>query len=418
MTTRTMLSSCAVGLLASVGFAGVLRVAPAGAPYTTPQAAIDAAVDGDTILIAPGVYPGFTITDEALSIAVDPPGTVHCGAVLVENVSAARNVLIDSLRITAANGIALKVRACAGSVRIQGCNVQGVDGVYNTTIPATTGAYVTGSTDVVLRTCDVRGGNGGAIYSQGYNGADALFARGSRVALYGCTLQGGYGGSADPDGSGDGGHGGDGLETPDSFVLAQQTSFRGGGGGDAGDGDFLTRGGDGGDGGHGVRLRADAPGTTPEVVTRTCTLAGGSGGIGGFWGGAFGTAGSPSSASVGTVRPAVQSTNLNVDTPSGWRVGNLVPVTVVAPPGSSVALLLGPDAGFAQNTATDYALHVPSPFFRRLALGVVPPSGSLVLNLVVPPPPAGVGSVTWHLQALAVGGGAGPTSSPATVVVY
>jgi hypothetical protein len=415
MARRCLPCSCAVLLLPSLAFAGVLRVGPGGFP--TPQAAVDAALDGDTILIAPGNYPGFTITDEALAIAVESSGVVNCGAVIVENLSSAKNVLVDGLRISAASGIALKLRSNLGSVRIQSCSLTGASAMVSNPSIIGVGAYVTNSTDIVLRECTIDGGSGYSAWGASA-GTDGLFARTSRLTLYGCTVRGGHGGWADPDSSHWGGGGGDGLETPDSFVLAQETTFTGGSGGSGGDGDFLSPGGGGGSGGHGIHLRADSPGTSPEAITRACTLTGGMGGIGGFWGGPWGANGLPARVSVGVVRTPLQQELLNVTTPTSWPIGTLVPITVSAPVGSTVALLIGPDTVFAHNASTDYALHVPGPFYRRLALGVVPANGSITLNVLVPSPPGGLSTQAWHLQALNTGASAGPTSSPASVVLY
>jgi hypothetical protein len=421
MLERTSLRSCAVAFLSSLAFAGVLRVAPSGAPYTTPQDAIDAAVDGDTILIAPGSYPGFTIPDVALAIAVDLAGTVSCGGVDVENLSSTRNVLIDSLRLTSATGYGLKIRACSGSVRVQSCTLRGADANIQSNLHASQGAYITGSTDVVLRRCTIDGGHGDGVNPSFARGQDGLFARGSRLALYGCTLRGGAGAFADPNGWDLGGDGGDGLETPDSFILAQETSFTGGTGGDGGDGDFLQPGNGGGRGGNGVLLHADQAGTSPEVVTRACHLTGGPGGYGGFWGGPDGPPGLPAMVDVGTVRTSVQKAVIDVDTPSNWPIGSMVPIRIAGSPGSIVELLVAPDTGFVSNATTDYPRHVPNPIvplFRRLGVGVVPPSGSITLNVTVPSPPAGIPTQAWYLQAWTTNPDSGPTSSLACVVLY
>ncbi|HUR27746.1 MAG TPA: hypothetical protein VM509_06145 [Planctomycetota bacterium] len=416
MAKRNLPCSCAVLLLPSLAFAGVHRVGPGA--FSTPQAAVDAAIDGDTILIAPGNYPGFKITDEALAIAVDPSGIVNCGAVVVESLSSAKNVLVDGLNVTAASGMALKLHSNLGSVRIQNCTLTGASSVAsNPGIVLGAGAFVTGCGDVVMRNTTILGGGGYSDWGAS-SGTDALFARGSNLALYGCTVRGGYGGWADPDSSNWGGSGGDGLESPDSFVLAQQTTFTGGAGGGGGDGDFLSPGGGGGAGGHGVHLRADTSGTSPEVVTRACNLSGGSGGMGGFWGGPWGVNGLPAQVSVGVVRTPVQQDLLNVTTPTRWPIGTMVPITVSGPVGSTVALLIGPDTVFVQNPSTDYALHVPGPFYRRLAIGVVPASGSIQLNVLVPSPPGGVSTQAWQLQALNTGASSGPTSSLATAVLF
>ena len=74
-------SSVAAGLglvaLAVLAEASVLVVAPSGAPYTQIQPAIDAAVDGDTILVKAGNYPGFTLDAKSLAVVADVEDSVQ-----------------------------------------------------------------------------------------------------------------------------------------------------------------------------------------------------------------------------------------------------------------------------------------------------------------------------------------------------
>src|SRR6185295_9138873 len=58
--------------LSTPASAGVLVVnAAGGAPYTTIQAAVDAAIDGDTVHVKAGNYTSFTISNKSISVAAD-----------------------------------------------------------------------------------------------------------------------------------------------------------------------------------------------------------------------------------------------------------------------------------------------------------------------------------------------------------
>ena len=89
----------AVAVLSSSSLADVIVVdAGGGGDFVTIQAAVDAAVDGDTILVKPGAYAGFTATNKALSIVGDTMSTVHVGGgVRVLNLSAGKAFLLQNV---------------------------------------------------------------------------------------------------------------------------------------------------------------------------------------------------------------------------------------------------------------------------------------------------------------------------------
>src|SRR5262245_59533449 len=63
----------------------VLVVAPSGGQFTTIQAAIDAAENGDSILVKAGTYPGFSIIARArLDVVAEVDAIVNVGGVLVQ----------------------------------------------------------------------------------------------------------------------------------------------------------------------------------------------------------------------------------------------------------------------------------------------------------------------------------------------
>src|SRR5690606_4889708 len=107
----------------------VLRVGPTQA-HATIQLAVDAALDGDLILVDPGSYPPFVVDGKALAILgataglpfvvqPDPRGP----AVQVRNLPVGRSVTIEGLTTSVVTGAdsALRVDACLGPVRIARC---------------------------------------------------------------------------------------------------------------------------------------------------------------------------------------------------------------------------------------------------------------------------------------------------------
>lgn len=187
-------------------FADVRVVAASGAPYTTIQAAVDAAVDGDLILVRPGTYGGFSVNAKSLDVVADTGGVVQiAGNVQVSTIGTTRTCTLNGVRIVGATGApALRAAGCAGHVRLQGCDILGA------TLPACVAIDGPGITawgqrateflacaSVTISACQLQGGDGvgnSAFYSDAGFGADACYAENSHVALHGSTLVGGKGG--------------------------------------------------------------------------------------------------------------------------------------------------------------------------------------------------------------------------------
>ena len=69
LVVAMLISLVSLGRGGPVAQAATLSVCPVGCPYTSVQAAIDAAATGDTIVIAPGIYPAqLTIRGTALTL--------------------------------------------------------------------------------------------------------------------------------------------------------------------------------------------------------------------------------------------------------------------------------------------------------------------------------------------------------------
>lgn len=104
----------------SVGGA-VARELQVPADYPAIQAAVDAAQEGDVILIAPGLYSGFSVVEKAnlmiLGAAEDPESVVISGTVLIKD---STNITLSILTITG-DGNGVEIDGKVKSLTIQNC---------------------------------------------------------------------------------------------------------------------------------------------------------------------------------------------------------------------------------------------------------------------------------------------------------
>jgi len=207
------------GLLLSLGGplkADVLTVGPLPADHAQIQAAVDAASDGDVILVASGSYDAVTVVDKALTIVADAGANVTVGTPFtVRDLAASRSVVLRGL-VVFDDGDALVLTDNAGPVVAEDCQFVGpVPGLGEP------GAQITNCDAVTFTRCSVQG-------AVGSNGADAIVSTASDVTLQDCELQGGAGGD---DSGFPGGSGGDGLEVNGGRVLLLGTTSTPGAGG-------------------------------------------------------------------------------------------------------------------------------------------------------------------------------------------
>ena len=126
-----MRSALALLLLAPLASADVLVVSPTG-PYMQIQAAVNAANDGDLVLVKPGLsYSGFHVQAKSLTVVADnwtSSTTLHA-TVIVSDLAAGQTVALIGLRadlwnLPAAGGVpqdGLFSNNNQGSVRCQSC---------------------------------------------------------------------------------------------------------------------------------------------------------------------------------------------------------------------------------------------------------------------------------------------------------
>lgn len=325
----------------------VLVVDPGGAgDHTTLQAAIDAAAEGDTILVNGGQYTtpatgaNAVLTGKSLSIARGTGGEPYLrGTLEVTGLAGSQEVHVQGLRVRE-----VLVTDCAGDVLLEDLNA----GVTFTFLQHSLG--VVASDNVVTANSRFIGYDGwnscGGQCNWGADGGPAVQVLDSRLNLYHCDLVGGAG----EDGAwlpcGIGGNGGDGLlvSDPGSRVRHLATTFTGG----------LEGWGGCGNGWVGAPVNAPA-GTVAELMTPVTRLEG------------------PGTAIAGT------SVNLEI----------------TGPPGAVVFLLTTTDLRSRYLPLPAGTLHMKS--FSIEVLPPVPPSGTLVHALSIPPLPPGAGA-RWRLM--------------------
>ncbi len=237
----------ALALAAGPLHAGVLVVdASGGGDYTTIQAAVDAAAEGDVILVRPGGVHGVYDETEIVSKSVHVVGLgsqVQLWALDIRLLSADQDVGVSGLGIGT-----MRVVNCQGSVRVQDCVTIGYDGVEELE-----GLVITSSLDVVLTDSQFYGGFGNTDESCCPEGHTGLRAAHSSIVSHRSTFTGGDGvdGCQDTtihDGAGTGGLG---VDATHSFLFFEGGNVEGGRGGSGQfDGAWCCWDGPGGDGMH------------------------------------------------------------------------------------------------------------------------------------------------------------------------
>ena len=382
-------------LLAPAGSAEIRVVSPSG-PYMQIQTAVDAANDGDLVLVHSGTYDSFAVQAKSLTVCADTSAIVHLqGGVSVLDLTTGQTVCIIGLHAFGDPDAfplmpwGLHAAGNLGSVRCDRCE-------FVASWADTDAALVESSTDVSFVACQLRGAEGVDV------GGSGTRAEGSTLTFFDCTVQGGAG---LPSNSSlfEGGNGGAGLHAETSTIFSSGSSFRGG---DGGYGSFypfgITAPGPG-EGGAGVEL---APGCLMRFLDSL--MDGGEFGDPDYpdWdapnavGGTF-TALSGTKRTMFVLNPARELTSLNFSLHGAASEG--------------VYLLVGKQTGVQWDPARQANSLVGSPF-RTLFVGTTNPSGNLTANLVLYDLGAGVQFDMFYLQPLFVGpSGAQQLGTPITL---
>ena len=383
----------ALALLAPPSFGGTVRVldATGSQSFLAIQPAVDAADDGDVLLVAGGVYAGFTITAKSLTVLGDPGANVVVDGAVVVTGETPGGVVLAGLKLQSSGFPALRVQS-GSDVWVRGCELLGRDGVGFGT-DGTTGAQVT-TADVVFDACSIRGGSGADnpnSFGFAGNGRPGVTASSqARVALYGCAVVGGDGG----DGDERGGSGATACSAAGAgFVHAAQSSFSGG---DGGVGMFGPCGG----GGHGLSAPAGS-------LAVDGSYAGGSHGCGGI-------GGSPTTGAITFLSGArdFDAAPASSDA-AAWNV------TVAGQPGDRAFLVGAVLPAFRPVPSQAGVRLVPTPApVSVVPLGTVGAGGTLSVPVALGALPAGVPLRRLFLQGLVIDAqGATKLASPLPLVV-
>jgi len=408
------LTFAAAALLCAPAALAQVRILGQPGSWPTLQTAIDAAVDGDILVVEDGSYTGnFTIDDKALTVLARNIGQAfifgHCA---VRNLAGKRSVSLVDLHIQAPNSSNLEppsgltLSDCAGQVLIQGCTLRGgkFSSQYYPGTPAGHGLEAQTCERVLVVGSSLVGQDFGS-WSGGEprSGGDGLRAVESAVVVYSSLLQGGEGShESNPEG----GDGGAGARVSGWGLFAAGTTFKGGRGGG---GDYIgcTLSGDGGDG---ITL------TQAQAWLLDDTLIPG---LAGFFSTCGpGSPGLPITANNSVVQQLPGKAR-NLVGPAWTFDNSSTAITVSGQPGDSVWLLHAPQGAWAFAPALNGWAAIPRPWRMPIVpAGVIGAGGTLVVPLEIPDLSGSESGWMWSLQALCVDP-AGKTflSSPRGLIV-
>jgi len=371
----------------------VLEVSPTG-PFTQIEAAVNAANDGDLVLVHGGTYTSFTVQSKSLTVVADTAAIVNLqGGVRVLDLAAGQTVCLIGLHAFDDPDPfppfpwGLRAESNLGRVRCEHCEFVGSwDG--------NDGVSIESCADVSFVACQLRGSAGVSV---GGAGARAI---GSTLTFFDCSVRGGDGTVSDSNSIPSGG-GGQGLHAENCTIFSSNAGFLGGAGG------F----------GYVSQLFAPAPGAggagvelVPGCQMRLLDTA--------LDGGEFGDPDYPDADAPNTIGGTftqLSGTKRTMTVPNPVRELTPLSFSFHGAPGENVYLLVGLEPGLQWDPAHEANFLLASPF-RRLPVGTTNGSGDLGVSLPLSDLGAGVQFDMFYLQPVFVGpGGAQQLGTPITL---
>ena len=409
---RSVLAASLLLGLAPAAAASVLVVSAGGGPgvdFTSVQAAVDAAADGDVLLVV-GVSTShidevLAMPDKGLVImGLSSPffGKPQVGRLNLPGLSAGRSVIVRGLSVGP-----VQVDGCAGAVLLEDCAIGG--GQVPFAAPFTA---VKNSAHVAFTRCTFLGAASGFGTFPGEAG---LAVDASTVALYDCQLTGGAGRDAtflfDEVVGAVATEGGQGLQIWSGTVFASGSEIRGGEGGSGAVSQSGLSCQSPKKGGTGVR-------THGQLIRLDTTIAGG---LPGF----APPCASPANQGADVITQGDGSVSVLPEAARELEITSPVEsdgdchVSIVGQPGDNVVLLQSLVA-FGQLHAGLKGMLAGQPPYFTFLLGTIGPTGSINFNAHMPPGPlpAGIEAVTLIVQVLTgADSGGGLLSSPSVITL-
>jgi hypothetical protein len=352
-------------------------VAPTAGPgvfSTQIQPAVNAAADGDLILVKGGSFVGFSITNKSVGVVAELGASVNVlGTVEITNLSSSQRVLFERVAVSAtAPNTNLWIHNNAGPVWLEGCTFAPVTAGFDQY--GVDGADVDQCASVAFLRCTMTGSH--AYAWKGSTSAGwGLFASASNVTLYDSACVGGAGETGFTP---FGGKGGIGAYVLSGFAFASGSVFQGGAGGSS----AIS----GGMGGTGLDNNA-------TFVSLDCTF------LGGIGGSSPQGSGAPGIPLIGTV-DAIAGKARHFNATSPIRELQNTTMTLGGIPGENAAILfsLGQDVPIYFPDLSGVLL--PSLVGAdAILLAAIPGSGVLTIQKPVPSLPPSLKGQPIYVQS-------------------
>lgn len=339
-----------------------------GIDFVQIQPAVDAAVDGDTVLVRAGTYTAFLISGKSLTVAADGV-TVSLTSqreVGIRNVSATQAVVVRGFSLFRNGPSVLAISDCIGPVSIEDCNF-GINASSNDSA-----ASLSNARSVTFLRCFL----GGTTVLPA-SGGHGLLASSSTIAFHDCGVR------ATPS-LREGSPGPAGMVLNRSFAYAAGTTIVGGDGGPG-------RGGGGycpsppGQGGPAVQMSGS------EAVFLECQITPGGSGFPGY-----GCPPAPPNVPIVGSATILAGTAGSFATQPVVRMGQPLSLVMRGPVGVATWLAFSARLAPTFVLPCNGVLHVDLSAATILFAGFMPPGGALAIQ--IPVPALGVLGATVHVQ--------------------